>query len=305
MCIQSQSAAAKMDAIMLLVYGDESFDAGKERVCAVVGVVGTPELWVELENKWKARNGTIPFHAVDCWWGRGDYENIPREQSQALYIDLVNMLADSGLGGFASVLDLAAQRATFAPPTFNPPVYYQSFMTVLEKMRNAAENRNDFAELTFDSRLESNHNAGLIYAYLRESNPQWKERLASKISFECSHDNPRIQVADLFAYEAMKDLDNQIGPQKRPTRKSWEVLTATNHFRSEKVSEEHFGDPRMEPKSVMLALGFTPEDYASWLDKHNRQNCHTAYFEFLIWHRGRMTPEQLANFDAHFGGDNL
>jgi hypothetical protein len=290
---------------MLLVYGDESFDAGKERVCAVVGVIGTPESWAELEQKWRARNGSIPFHAVDCWWGHGDYEHIPNEQNQALYVDLINLLADSALGGFASVLDLASQRGTFAPPVFKPPVYYQSFMTVLEKMRNATANRDDFAELTFDSRLESNHNAGLIYGYLRDSNPQWKERLASKISFESSRDNPRIQVADLFAYEAMKDLDNQIGPKKRPTRKSWQVLKDTGRFHVEPVGEKQFNDPRMEPSALMDVLGFTPEDYADWLDRHNRPNCHTAYFEFLIWHRSRMTPEQLARFDAHFGEEPI
>lgn len=300
MCAQSQLAAERLEAIMLFVYGDESFDADKERVCAVAGVVGTGESWAELEAKWKARNGSIPFHAVDCWWGHGDYENIPREQSQALYVDLINLLADSGIGGFASVLDLAAQRATFAPPVFSPPVYYQSFMTVLEKMRNLAENRDDFAELTFDSRLESNHNAGLIYAYLRSSNPNWEERLASKISFESSRDNPRIQVADLFAYEAMKDLDNQVGPKRRPTRKSWQVLKETRRFQIEKVSTEHFGDPRMDPLNLLKALGFTPENYADWLDEIGRINCHTAYFEFLIWHRSRMTPEQLQRFNAHF-----
>lgn len=232
---------------MLLVYGDESLDARQERVCAVAGVVGTPETWAEIESKWKERNHSIPFHAVDCVSDHGVYEHTPHDENEALYIDLIKLLANSGLGGFASVLNLAAQRAMFAPPVFSPPLYYQSFMTVLEKMRNAAENRDDFAELTFDNRLESNHNASLIYAYLRDSNPQWKERLASKISFESSQDNPRIQIADLFAYEAMKDLDNQIGPKKRPIRKSWEVLKSTGRFHIGKVSEEQFNDPRMEP----------------------------------------------------------
>lgn len=290
---------------MLLVYGDESLDARQERVCAVAGIVGTPDSWIEMEQKWKERTGGIPFHAVDCESERGVYKHEPHEENKALYIDLIWLLASSGLGGFASVLNLAAQRATFAAPTFSPPVYYQSFMTVLEAVRNVADNRDDLAELTFDNRLESNHNASLIYAYLRDSNPQWKERLASKISFESSQENPRIQVADLFAYEAMKELDNQIGPKKRPMRKSWEVLKSTGRFRIDTVSEEQFNDPRMKPEILLPVLGFTPQDYAAWLEEKNRPNCHTAFFEFLIWHRKQMTPEQLKNFEDHFGGTSL
>ena len=223
-------------AILLLVYGDESLDETQSRVCAVAGVIGTQGDWDILESRWRKRTGGIPFHAKDCDSDHGDYrpkggENAGKKhrENKTLYKDMTNLLAESGLGGFASSQDLAAQRKAFPSP-YEPPLYYQGFLDVLEAMRNAAENRNEIAELTFDNRLESQFNAGEIYGYLQERGLYWQERLASKLLFDSSRANPRIQVADLFAREAMKLLDNEIGPSKRPLRKSWECLNATGRF---------------------------------------------------------------------------
>src|ERR1035441_4206163 len=59
----SQIEQARFEAVMLLVYGDESLDGTQSRVCAVAGVIGTEEMWRELEPKWIERNGGITFHA--------------------------------------------------------------------------------------------------------------------------------------------------------------------------------------------------------------------------------------------------
>ena len=37
-----------------LVYGDESMDQTQDRVCAVVGVIGTEEQWDWIEPIWKS-----------------------------------------------------------------------------------------------------------------------------------------------------------------------------------------------------------------------------------------------------------
>jgi hypothetical protein len=124
-----------------------------------------------------------------------------------------NTVVFVGYVAFASAYDLAAQREAFPPP-YGPPVYYQPFMDVLQAMGNFSISRGGQVEFIFDSRIETEHNAGLIYAHLRESSPEWKQRFAPKISFESSRDNPRIQIADLFAREAMKALDNEVGPIK-------------------------------------------------------------------------------------------
>jgi len=262
---------------MFLVYGDESLDETGSRVCAVGGLVGVESAWKDVESRWKELHGDTSFHAKDCDSDHGEYEPIPGEDKDAkhkankeLYKASTVLLVNSDIGGFASAYDLAAQREAFPPP-HGPPVYYQPFMDVVQAMGNFALNRDDQVEFIFDSRIESEHNAGLIYAHMRESSPEWKQRFASKISFETSRDNPRVQMADLFAREAMKALDNEIGPVKRTIRKSWEALRETRRFVVYSYSRQYFADLKRDIPNLEETLGFDASDYEAWLQRNKRQ----------------------------------
>jgi hypothetical protein len=288
---------------MLLVYGDESLDGTQSRVCAVAGLIGTEEMWRDLEPKWIERNSGTPFHATDCESGHGDYEGRPTSKTKTLYKDLTILIAESGIGGYASSQDLAAQRKAFPSP-YEPPLYYQGFMDVLEAMRNAADYRGEMAELTFDSRIGTQFNATEIYSYLQDSGLYWSEKLAEKLSFVSSRANPRIQIVDLFAHEAMKELDNEVLQSNR-TRKSWECLKSTGRFRIEKFGEKYFGDPRMQPKALLKVLGFQDGDFDEWLDRKRLPRGYTSFLRFLMERRSRMTEAQLREFDAVFGRRNM
>jgi hypothetical protein len=267
---------------MVLVYGDESMDETCQRVCAVAGIVGTEEQWAALQAKWIERNGGIPFHANQCESDQGAYRDNTHQENQALYKDLITLLADSGLQGYASSVDLVAQSKAFPKAAnISQHTYYKVFIDVLEAMVFFAENVTDVAELTFDNRVQSNHNAALIYASLRESRPSWKEHLASKILFGSSEDNARIQVADLFAREAMKALDNVVGPIKRPIRKSWEALRDTQRFVVDSWGEDYFRDLLPDLKGAGERWGIRPSEYRAWLAETNRNHSMTAYVEYI------------------------
>ncbi len=269
---------------MLLAYGDESMDETNKRVCAMVGVVGTTEEWSALERKWLERTCGIPFHANDCESDYGSYRETltnSHKDNQTLYKDLTVMLAESGLYGYGSTVDLVAQCRVFPSPPFFHQTYYRCFVDVLEAMKNYAARREEIAELTFDSRMETEHNAALIYASLRELNPNWRERLASKVSFESSASNPRIQVADLFAREAMKALDNLVGPVKRDIRKSWKALQDTGRFTVFSFSEDWFNDLHNDLPNLQKRHGFDIGEYPNWLKEQGRQHNMTSYIEFI------------------------
>lgn len=304
MCVQSQIAAERLSVLMLLVYGDESLDGTQSRVCAVAGVIGTEEMWIALESKWKARNENVPFHATDCDSDHGKYSGNSHADNKALYRDLTILLAESGLGGFASVQDLAAQRKAFPSP-LEPPLYFQGFMDVLEAMRNAAAAREEIAEFTFDARIDSEFNATQLYAYLQQSGLFWTERLAPKVSFESSSANARIQAVDLFAREAMKHLDNQLGLANRPKRKSWECLENTGRFRVEVFGEQYFNDPKMRPEAIYRTLGFSESDYREWLTDKGFPPCYTSFIRFIHELCSRMTEEQLKIFQEQYGGFSI
>lgn len=301
--VGNSSRPVKLSAIMLLVYGDESLDGTQSRVCAVAGVIGTEEMWRDLEPKWIERNRGVPFHAADCEPAHGDYEGQDKSETKALYRELTILLAESGLGGYASAQDLAAQRKAFPSP-YEPPLYYQGFMDVLEAMRNAADNRGEMAELTFDSRIGTEFNATEIYSYLQDSGLYWRERLAEKLSFVSSRNNPRIQIADLFAHEAMKELDNEVLQSNR-TRKSWECLKSTGRFRVDKFGEKYFSDPRMQPQTLLKALGFKDGDYCEWRERKRLPHGYTSFLRFLFEQRSKMTEEQLKEFDAVYGSSRV
>jgi hypothetical protein len=266
---------------MLYAYGDESSDETKKRVCAVAAVMGTEEDWKRLEPKWLERNRGIPFHAKDCDVnpGRKAYAKNSHETNKTLYRDLSIMLAESGLSGFGVGMDLAAQREVFPDaPAFQ---HFRAFLQVIQGIKMYAEVRADVAEITFDANKENDHNAGMLYADFREDAPGWKEHLASKISFECDTDNPRLQVADLLAREAMKGVDNIVGPVKRPDRKSWLSLYKTQRFQIVAYGKEFYEDLKKKIPAMNEALGFTQPDYLAWLVKYRRQHNTTNLFRFL------------------------
>jgi hypothetical protein len=273
--------------VLLEVYGDESADETKQRVFAVGGVVGTEELWEQIETRWVARTGMIPFHANHCDSDRGDYACTTHSENKALYRDLTTMLAESGLGGWGFVLDLAAQLRVFPDAPTIP--YYKCFMEVVQAMRNFAVTNHGIVKFIFDMRHESEYNAGLLYGMLREA-PESEQYMFSEISFVCSRKNPRVQIADLFTRETMKTYDNRFGPVRRPPRKSWQALRDTGRFHIEAIADRWFESLREQMKTLQESTGVTKEDYLRWLQQYKVQHSTTNLFRYIQY--GVDSPRQ-------------
>ncbi len=137
--------------------------------------------------------------------------------------------------------------------------------------------------MTFDMRLDSEHNAGFLYGSLRENEPDWAPYLASKISFDFAKTNPRIQVADLLAREAMKALDNEIGPIKRPIRKSWQALLDTKRFVTYAFSTDWFEDLKRQMPEAERQMDMNRDMYIEWLRQRKRQHNVSNLFQFADW----------------------
>src|ERR1700728_1605464 len=165
---------------MLFVYGDESMDETKQRVCAVAGIIGTEDQWKALEQRWAWRTNGVPFHGNHCDSDRGDYANRPHWENKALYRDLTNLLANSGLAGYGHAIDLMAKKAVF--PESDDLAYYTAFQRVVFAMVNFAQHAGDVAEMTSDRRLKSDPNAGSFTERLETTN-----RTGHRISPAKSH----------------------------------------------------------------------------------------------------------------------
>ena len=261
---------------MLLVYGDESMDGGQQRVCAVAGVIGSEEEWTRVESLWADRTDGTPFHAKDCEADRGVYGGRPHAENLELYKDLTTILAESSLSGFAAVSDLQAERRYH--PTL-PMLYLREFSLLIDAMQFFAGERREVAKLCFDSRLETNFNATKMYAQALEY-LDWKERLHAELSFDSSSSSRRLQVADLFAHEAMKFVDNELLQEKRPTRKSWLALEKTGRFEVRGFLEPFFAEEKACWNNINQN-GARFAEYLEWLAQENRQHNLSNTIEFV------------------------
>jgi hypothetical protein len=103
----------------------------------------------------------------------------------------------------------------------------------------------------------------LLYSRARNGDSRFRPWLAPNISFVLWQESARVQAADLLAFEAWKALDHTVGPVTR-TRKSRELLRATQRFETYSYSEDWFRDLKShldsgEPEKI---VGFDESDYA-------------------------------------------
>ena len=265
---------------MIYVYGDDGADAKKERVVAVSVVAGLEEWWRALEARWIPRCDRIPFHAKDCESDGGDYLCIPHENNKAMYRDLVTIVADSKIEGVAIAIDITAQLREF--PGSLDLANYRAFLEAIQRVGFTAERVGEVAKLTFDVSSENEYNAGLLYSHIREGDQRLSDWLYPEISFLSAKRSPRVQVADLLAYEGWKALDHTVGPKRR-SRKSWEVLRGTGRFETYSYSSGWFADLKQDIESGDLErkVRFKKEDYVNWLRASRRQHNISNLFTFM------------------------
>jgi hypothetical protein len=295
----------RFSAVVLSAFGDESCDESKQRVFAVAALLGSESKWETLVNTWVTRTSGKEFHASEC---ESEFANDPdkskHKSNLALYKDLTILIVNSGLHGVGVAVDLASQRESFPgmPQDFG---YYHCFAHLTAKLVDEAKLLNELSgsrdevEFTFDHRQESEYNAGLLYDFLVNS-VEWKHHnvfMDTKISFD-SRKNPRIQAADLFARETMKEMDRIVTQSPRRMRGSMKALMdCKDKFRF------FFFDREWETRRRQIVDGFDtmqkalgkflgvepkPEidiwsEYQDWLVKHRIVDNLSNRFRYLVW----------------------
>lgn len=249
----------------MLVYGDESADERHERVFAIAGLNGTEEEWQDTERVWLRVTSGEVFHAAEC----------EREGKKDLYKALTQVLANGSIAGIAIALDLRAFSSEM-PDTLRDFGYYQCFGKVINAHATQAKRWNDRdisqvheplldLKFTFDNRAQSKGNATQLFKTFTNQ-PEWRDTgiFNVPVSF-ASRSNPRIQMADLVAREAMKDLDREVGPVKFNERISKRVLEDSNRFKFSKLGNEYCLRLKERIDREQPGVG-----YAEWLQATGR-----------------------------------
>jgi hypothetical protein len=218
---------------VLTVFADESADEQKQRVFAVGGLIGRREEWDALKVVWNARTGGKVFHAADCESDEGEYKGIDHRENLKLYADLAGILAGgNNLLGFGVAIDLAKYHMIFPGLPDDQP-YYLCFHDVVKYFASVGYLHipREPVNFTFHRHVNRQYNATVLYDYMVHL-PEWKfcDYIGETVSF-ADERAVGIQAADLIAREAMKHLDNQIGPAPRLPRASIRTLGRSNRFK--------------------------------------------------------------------------
>jgi hypothetical protein len=276
----------KWSVVVLSVYGDESSDETSSRVFAVAALFGSDQQWDGLIEKWCSRTGGKVFHATECDTDQGDFAGISHNDNKSLYKDLTQLVCSSNLLGFGCAIDLASHNEFFPDVPKEVP-YLRCFRDVILQCMDWAKMavpREDAIKFTFDSRRESDYNAGVLYDYLRNL-PDWKDwedLTFDEISF-ASRKTIGVQIADLLARETMKYLDNVVGPVKRPPRRSFIALRECKRFGFDFFMREYFQDFRSRFDDIGERVGMRRDEYFAWLREKglndNMSNRHRWIFD--------------------------
>jgi hypothetical protein len=122
-------------------------------------------------------------------------------------------------------------------------------------------------KFTFDHRFETDFSAAQLYKYATDQ-PEWK-------LFPCFHDEIAfasrrtvgIQMADLIAREAMKELDRLVTGSRREMRKSLRAMVDHPYrFQFTFYSKEYFEDFKAKFADVEAAAKLDFADYGQWLE---------------------------------------
>jgi hypothetical protein len=270
--------------VIYSVFGDESYDEKRKRVFAIAGLFGNEEDWDALANKWTESTKGEEFHAAK--W--------QTDNRHGEYASLTKILAASKLLGWGVVMSLLKYESIFPDAADNDLPYYICFMRVVDHFGYWARLAipQGTVKFTFDQNLDVEYNAAAIYnhvAHLQE----WADSkfLEKDVSFS-TRAKPRIQAADLWAYEVMKHMDNTIvGPKRRPTRGSLSELRKSKRFGFDMVDDDYFEGL----KQHALANPRTGlKEYHAWCEKLKLQDCTSTRIRYEIYlsnlERGKLRP---------------
>jgi len=253
------------EGVMYTAYGDDSADETKHRVFAVAGLFGSKTDWNQLRIKWRARTKGKIFHATECDADLGAYEYTGHKENKQLYADLTNIIAKSNLLGWAVSLSLLDFKELLVPHLDENPYYicFHSVVIALAKNGSFCIPRRRI-KFIFDRNQEIAYNAGALYDHIvRQSTKEWSfgDLMDDELGF-ATRKTVGIQAADLLAREAMKLLDNRIGPVSRNTRKSTQVLLATKRIKIRQYDRKWCEDMLRNSQNHQ----YLRTEYLTWLE---------------------------------------
>jgi len=201
---------------VLRCFCDESYDKDS-RIYTIGGFVARDNEWDRVSRQWRnccLRSDLESYHASDVEGRYGKFSHLTQDGVIALNKELVTIIADSELAGWATSIVLddfrkisgvneKNKRLLGSSPYF---VAMQVFLVALcGKMHD--ENPNQRIAFIFEEQEEFSGRAKQLYDEVKKKNPEAAQCMGSLTYAEKRQFVP-LQLADKLAYEAMKNILN-------------------------------------------------------------------------------------------------
>lgn len=205
---------------------DESHDKDS-RIYTIAGFVGRDREWDRVSRRWKNRciDSKLDFyHATDVEGRYGRFSHLSRDDVIALNTDLITIISESQLVGWATSVviedfiavcsvDLKRKRILGPSPYF---LAMQTFLVSL-CMRIHDEIANYRVAFVFEEQEEFSGRAKRLYDQVKVKNPTAAKYMGTLTYADKKRFVP-LQIADKLAYEAMKNLLNLRHDSRRRER---------------------------------------------------------------------------------------
>ena len=193
--------------MLLESYFDDSADPRRDKFYACGGLIGGPNQFDAFEIGWSHQTAVLkdPFRSTDCETGHGQFVDWPKPLRDKLMDRLVNVIYQTMLRGFASIVPVKEYREVF-PNCGKHDAFLLALRQTIMNMAWIASRLNQDVGLWFE---HGPIDAAIhrIYNTIADWDKWPPTKRLRGIHFESKKLRP-LQAADLIAREAFKHIEN-------------------------------------------------------------------------------------------------
>lgn len=194
---------------MYLAYVDESFN---KKLFYMAALIATPEqvqsltdeldeYVLELSERYPTIAAREELHGHEIFHGKSGWQRLYPRQQVRVFMDVFDIIADSGVKIAVRGLDIEAQKQKYRDPY---PPYTVVLTKILEKVQSLSKAADSLALVICDEYHEDDRHRKLLANYRQWSTPTSTsmklDRIIDTIHFTPSHESRMIQATDMVAF---------------------------------------------------------------------------------------------------------
>jgi hypothetical protein len=227
---------------VIAAYMDESGIHATAPVSVVAGYVGTAEQWVSLVDSWQKvlhlpEFSVTEFHATECWAQRGEFLGWSLNKRQSLVRELMSVILNHQIYGFAQAINANAYRKYFVPicdkKIENP--YFLCLLNAASVALSVVDTKfspSDDLDVFAGNHQQFKLMAKKLFGYVRAIIPNGM-RMSQDLMYGSPSEWAQLQAADLLSHHCFKEFipDNDGDAWVRTA-----IYAATNYLKPSVVS---------------------------------------------------------------------